>query len=171
MTPAITVRDAQVSDVPALAAIEGGGEALQRDRLREAQNDNFRYLVLLEGEKVIGYSLLVFRRPSGWSDAARTDCLPQINDLKVEESRRGQGFGSAFLGEMEKLAAAAGCRQIFLAVDPLNNIRAHSLYQRLGYRQIQLEPYHDTWLFTDSDGVVHSGEEWVVDMVKDLSIK
>ncbi len=67
------------------------------------------------------------------------------------------------------MAADAGYRHLYLAVAPVDNPRAFALYQRLGYQPLQLEPYHMAWEFTDSAGLTHSGEEWVVDMVKPLS--
>jgi GNAT superfamily N-acetyltransferase len=166
-----TVRDAEVADVPALVAIKGGGsEAIHLDRLRDAQDPSFRYLVLAADREVIGFACLVFRRPSSWSDADDPEHLPQIVDLRVKESHRGRGYGSRFLGALERIAAAAGYRHLYLGVDPLNNPRAHALYERLGYRPLQSEPHRDAWEFRDSAGQVHRGEGWAVDMVKTLGL-
>jgi hypothetical protein len=44
----------------------------------------------------------------------------------------------------------------------------YALYQRLGYQQLQTKPYLMRWAFTDSAGIVHWAEDWVVDMVKEL---
>lgn len=165
----ITVRDAEEADVPALTAIKGDGtEALHRDRLRDAQGSGFRYLVLLVAQELIGFACLVIRRPAYWSDADDTHHLPQIVDLRVKESHRGQGYGSDFVRAIERIAAEAGYGQLYMSVEPLNNPRAYALYQRLGYQQIQSEPYRKIWEFTDSEGKVHRGEDWVVDMVKQL---
>jgi GNAT superfamily N-acetyltransferase len=167
--PFITVRDAQEADLPALVAIKGDGtEALHRDRLREAQRGGSWYLALLRGQKVIGFALLVFRRPACWSDANDTQHLPQMVDLRVSELQRGQGFGSAFVRAIEREAAKAGYKQLYIAVEPANNPRAHALYQRLGYQQLQPKPYLKAWEFTDSGGSRHHGEHWVVNMVKPL---
>ena len=166
----ITGREAAECDVPALLAIKGAGsEALHHDRLRDARGTGFRYLVLLVDQEVIGAACLVMRRPSSWSDADNLHHLPQIVDLQVQEARRGQGYGSAFVCALERIAAAAGYHDLYLAVEPLHNPRAFALYHRLGYRPLQAEPYHSRWEFTDSAGIAHSGEEWVVDMVKRIS--
>ena len=165
----LIVRDAQPGDLPALAAINGpGSEALHLDRMRDAQRSGLRYLVLLDGQELAGFVLLVFRRPAYWSDGADTTHLPQIEDLQVAEGRRGQGLGTAFIGELERIAAQAGYAQLYLAVDPVDNPRACALYRRLGYRQLQSEPYRSAWEFTDSGGQRHHGEEWTLDMVKEL---
>ena len=166
----INVRDAHLSDVPTLMVIKAdGSEALHRDRLRDAQDGNLRYLVLLADQELIGFACLVFRRPAHWSDANDTAHLPQIVDLHIKESQRGQGYGSQFMGIIERMAAEAGFEQLFLSVEPLDNPRAHKLYQRLGYQQEQSEPYRSIWEFRDSDGNFHRGENWVVDMMKSLN--
>src|ERR671932_451041 len=104
--PRITVRDAELADVPALTALKGeGSESVHLDRLRDAASPAFRYLVLLVDGELIGYGCLVFRRPAHWSDAADTEQLPQMVDLRVAESHRGKGYGSAFIRAMERIAA------------------------------------------------------------------
>ena len=70
---------------------------------------------------------------------------------------------------MERITAAAGYRHLYLSVDPVHNPRAYALYQRLGYQPLQAQPYRKIWAFTDSAGSTHRGEDWVVDMVQQLS--
>ena len=165
----LTVRDAETVDIPALTAIKGAGsEALHRDRLKDAQRSDIRYLVLVMNQAVIGLACLVLRRPASWSDADDPHHLPQIVDLQVQEAQRGQGYGSAFVRAIERIAAAEGSAHLYLSVDPLANPRAYALYQQLGYQQIQAEPYRKTWAFTDSEGQVHRGKDWLVDMVKQV---
>lgn len=167
----LTVRDAEEADVPALTAIKGDGtEVLHRDRLHDAQGTGFRYFVLLVDQEIIGFACLVFRRPAYWSDANDTHHLPQIVDLQVKESQRGQGYGSNFVRAIERIASEAGYKQLYISVEPLNNPRVHALYQRLGFQQVQLEPYRKIWEFQDCQGKLHRGEDWVVDMVKQLYV-
>ncbi len=163
----INVRDAIEADIPALTAIKPS-EALHKDRLQEAQGTGFRYLVLHCGPELIGFACLVFRRPASWSDAHDRQHLPQVVDLQIAEGQRGRGFGSAFLRAIEQETVQAGYQQLYLAVEPLANARAYALYQRLGYQQLQAEPYRKRWEFTDSSGGRHQGEQWIVDMVKPL---
>jgi len=167
----MTVRDAEEADVPALTAIKGeGSEVLHRDRLRDAQGTGVRYFVLLADQEIIGFACLVIRRPAYWSDANDMHHLPQIVDLQVKESQRGQGYGSYLVRAMERIASEAGYGHLYMSVEPLNNPRAYALYQRLGYQQEHPEPYRKTWEFQDSEGKLHRGEDWVVDMVKQLHI-
>lgn len=163
------MRDAQAGDVPALVAIKGeGSEAVHHDRLCDAQGFGFRYLVLLVDQEVIGFACLVKVRPAYWSDGEDTQYLPHIVDLVVRETLRGQGYGSEFMRLIERIAKADGHDQLFTSVEPEDNPGAYALYQRLGYRQIQTEPYLKVWEFIDSGGKAHHGEDWVVDMVKQL---
>lgn len=141
-----------------------------RIAVRDAQGTGFRYLVLLIDQEIIGFACLVIRRPAYWSDAHDTHHLPQIVDLQVRESQRGQGYGSHFVRAMERIASEAGYRRLYISVEPLNNPRAYALYQRLGYQQEQLQPYRKNWEFQDSEGKLHRGEDRVVDMVKQLDI-
>ena len=167
--PRVIVRDAAAADLPALTAIKGAGtETLHRDRLRDAQRSDIRYLVLVVNQAVIGFACLVLRRPASWSDALDTQHLPQIVDLQVQKTHRGQGYGSRFVRSLERIAAAASYAQLYLSVEPLANPRAYALYQRLGYQQLQVEPYRKQWRFSDSAGQVHQGEDWVVDMVTQI---
>ncbi len=165
----ITVRDAAETDRPALEAIKGPGSAARhRDRLREARGADFRYLVVLAEREVIGFACLVSRPPPSWPDVEEDGYLPKIVDLEIEAARRGQGYGTAFMHTMEDIAATAGFDHLYLSVDPVSNERAYALYQRLGYRALQAEPYRKAWEFTDSAGNIHRGDDWVVDMVKKI---
>src|SRR5690349_13935870 len=122
----ITVRDAEQADVPALTAIKGAGsEALHRDRLRDARGSGFRYVVLVVDQELIGFACLVMRRPAYWSDADDTQHLPQIVDVQVKGSYRGRGYGSYFVRAIERIAAEAGYRQLYLSVEPSTNPRAY----------------------------------------------
>jgi hypothetical protein len=56
-----------------------------------------------------------------------------------------------------------------VAVDPVENPRAYQLYLRLGYQPLQQEPYRSRWQFTDSDGDVHHGEDFQIDLRKSMS--
>jgi ribosomal protein S18 acetylase RimI-like enzyme len=163
--PAPFVRDVTEKDLKALTNIKETS-ALHRDRIRDAKLFAFRYLVLEEDANLIGFACLVFTRPESWSDAGDTLHLPQIVDIQIAPQLRGKGHGTYLISELEQLVIQQGYKEIYLAVDPVNNLPAHSLYQRLGYQQIQKEPYLKHWEFIDSDGVLHRGDDWIVDMVK-----
>lgn len=163
----IRVRDATGADIPALTAIKGiGTDIIHRDRLRDAQQSGFRYLVLLVDTALIGFACLVSRRPAYWSDADDVEHLPQLVDVQVRESHRSKGYGAVFIRDLERMVVEAGNTHLYVRVDPVNNPRAYAFYQRLGYQPEQSQPYCKAWEFRDSQGNVHSGEDWVIDLVK-----
>jgi GNAT superfamily N-acetyltransferase len=167
--PLVEIREACPEDLERLCAARyTKTPAIHLDRLRDAAAGYVRLLIAEEPERIVGFALLVFRRPSHWSDGHVSDRLPQVVDLYVIPERRGEGIGAALLAAMEDMASASGHSALFLGVDPLYNPRAHALYQRLGYRAVQDAPYREHWEFDDSDGSHHEGDEWTLDMVKEL---
>ena len=163
----IVIRDAEAADLSALVAVRPP-EALHRGRLRDAQSADFQYFVFLRDREIVGFGCLVFRRPPTWSNANDEQHLPQIVDLHIAEAQRGRGYGSAAIRAMEHITFDAGYRQLYIAVDPLDNPSAYALYQRLGYQQLQPGPYFHIWESIDGDGKTQRGEVWLVDMVKPL---
>jgi GNAT superfamily N-acetyltransferase len=161
------VREATEADLSALVDIKPP-VALHRDRLRDADGRRLLYMVVENLRTIIGFGLLVFERPPTWPDAADSSRLPEMVDLLVTPNERGRGAGSFLIGRMEDTVRARGAARLHMGVDPVENPRAHQLYLRLGYTPMQTEPYRSHWKFTDSDGSVHEGDEWNVDMVKDL---
>jgi GNAT superfamily N-acetyltransferase len=163
----LTIRPAQLADLKALCHIRYAQQpAIHRDRINAANNTAYYYLVAERDSTIVGFGMLLVERPPGWNDPL--NAFPIIVDLFVAEAYRGQGFGSALLAHIESTAYQHGKRAIYLNVEPHTNPRALALYQRLGFQPLQAEPYHHTWRFTDSQGVEHFGEEWVVDMCKPL---
>jgi GNAT superfamily N-acetyltransferase len=169
-TTSIVVRDARPSDLDGLCAVRYADHlAIHRDRLRDADGQQLRYLVAQVEETIVGFAMLAFRRPPSWGDADSAEYLPGIVDLFVAESWRGRGVGTLIMRHMEKLALCAGHNELYLGVDPVENRQAYDLYLHLGYHPLQTEPYPSHWRFVDSEGRLHEGEEWNIDMVKVLS--
>jgi GNAT superfamily N-acetyltransferase len=164
----LAVRDATEADLDALMCFKPS-LAGHRDRLRDACQPGFRYLVLELDHRVIGFVCLVFVRPHYWSDGESTEYLPTAIDFFIDTPLRGRGYGSFLLREVERLAAAADSEQFYVWVDPVANPRAYALYLRLGYQPRQEQPYQFHWEFVDSDGHPHAGDSWRVDMVKSLA--
>ena len=165
----LAVRDAAEADIAALSEIKGAGtETVHARRLNDARAGNSRYLVLLLEEEPIGFCRLVPCDPRHDAHTGDFPYLPSVDDLEIKETLRGRGYGTAFLSAIEQIVKESGFRKMYLQVEPLGNPRAYALYQRLGYQTIQTQPYCQTWEFVDSTGNIQSGEEWVIDMVKQL---
>lgn len=91
------------------------------------------------------------------------------SDLLVVDELRSQGIGTQLLAAMEQQAHVAGYWRVGLAV-AVDNVRARSLYERLGYHDAGFEAYLNRWKETDE----HGGEAWYeerdVYMVRNLSL-
>ena len=89
-------------------------------------------------------------------------------DLFIAPAHRSKGLGTHLIHQLEKITARHGQTELYVAVDPIHNPLAAALYRRLGYQALQSEPYMKHWAFTDSSGVVHMGDDWIIDLVKKL---
>lgn len=85
------------------------------------QNAYAHYLVALEGSRVVGYAGM-------WLilDEAH------ITNIAIHPAERGRGLGDLVLTELERRAAAHGCRRTTLEVRP-SNANARALYAKHGY--------------------------------------
>ena len=163
----LSIRDAAEADLDALMRLKPS-LAVHRDRIRDARQPGFRYLVLELEQRIIGFVCLVFVRPRYWSDGDSTEQLPTAIDFLIDPHLRGRGYGSFLLRAVEKLAVEQGSKELYLWVESVKNPRAYALYLRLGYQPLQAHPYKFHWEFVDSAGQQHSGDSWRLDMVKPL---
>lgn len=163
----ITIRQAQSEDMPALQSVRYHDRpAIHRDRIQSAAPQRSQYFVALYEQQIVGFGLLLLERPQEWTDVMES--FPVLIDLFVMENYRRRGVGKTLISQMEAVAQTQGKSAIFLCVAPNENPQALALYRRLGYLPLQEEPYQNRWQFTDSDGHLHEGEEWLIDMQKTL---
>ena len=163
----LVIRGAGDADLDALVHLRPP-ELAHRDRLRDARQPGFRYLAVEHRGEVIGFVCLVFARPATWPDSRNAALIPQIVDAFIAPPLRSRGHGSALIRALEGLVWDRGFRAVYLSVDPIGNPRAFALYQSLGYRALQQEPYREQGQYTDSAGQVHESDDWELDMVRDL---
>lgn len=114
-------RDFLGGDSPTNAEIEATATVLLRDRSTE---------FLLIGEPEAGFAQTRFRLSvwTGGEDA-------WLEDLFVEESARGKGYGRKLLEAAVERARSRGCDRIQLDVNQANE-GALALYESLGFRAI-----------------------------------
>lgn len=131
MTP--TLRLATPADMHAIWQIESQvfGEAIYPDFFFRQAVDLWPDLLLVaerEGQ-LLGYGLggVGQQRTQGW-----------LLSLAVLPQARGLGLAEAIIRKLELALRAQGCLQVRLTVDPVNPARR--LYERLGYRELTLEP-------------------------------
>jgi ribosomal protein S18 acetylase RimI-like enzyme len=161
----VTVRDAAEADLDGLQALSGT-RVMHADRIRESRLGWMQYLVAEVRGRVAGFGLLMYSVPPDWD---RPEHVPVVVNLHVRADCRSRGIGSAILREMEARSRRRNFAAIYLRVEPENNPRAFALYKRLGFEPLQDKPFLDPYRFVDSDGTVHQGVEWNVEMVKWLN--
>ena len=88
-----------------------------------------RYIVAGSGSSVAGFACL-WVPPRGEAE------IPLI---AVRADRRGERIGTRLLGELIAMAAASGCRSVFLYVRD-GNAEAHRLYARTGFTDTAVLP-------------------------------
>lgn len=160
----LIIRDARSEDLDTLETLRYS-KTMHCDRLRDADEKHLRYLVAEYRGRVVGFGLLVFMQPTTWPKVAK---LPQMIDLFIKKDFRSRGIGTFLIRTMEEITVKEGYKEVFAQVEPKNNARVYNLYLRLGYKPLQTESREDRWSFTDSNGKIHQGVEWVIDMKKVL---
>jgi GNAT superfamily N-acetyltransferase len=100
------------------------------ERLQQPANAEARLLVAQCDGVVVAVSLVTFNR-----DVAITHAV--VEDLVVEKSKRGRGIGQAVMNWILARAREEGMRRVFLE-SGLANSRAHSFFERNGFRQVSV---------------------------------
>ena len=95
-----------------------------------ASTRRFEVLIAEVDRSAVGFALF-FPNYSTWEGKPGL----YIEDIFVEESRRGTGIGRKLIAAVAKIAASRGCARIDLAV--LNWNPARGFYNRLGFRHAE----------------------------------
>jgi GNAT superfamily N-acetyltransferase len=159
----IEIRNAQIGDIGLLAQLRGD-PVFHMDRIVQAEEMTWRYLVVLKNQEPVGWGCLILDQPRKWPVCKP---LPKMIDIWISPQCRSLGLGTSLIRQMEAESAANGFLQLYVSVDPAENRRALALYERLGYREISC-PEWLQWEYFDSQGARHSGEGWDITMAKTL---
>lgn len=132
--PSIRLRDAEVSDLDAIMALETAtfpGDAWSRDAmLAELASPHTLYLVVLSDDELVGYAGL--SAPSGADQA-------DIQTIAVDGTHRRLGIGTLLVEQLLSAARGRGVREVFLEVRADNPV-AQALYRSLGFEAIGVRP-------------------------------
>ncbi len=74
-----------------------------------------------------------------WRHPAKDEEVMVLHTLAVSPKEGGKGVGSAFVAFYEEYARQHGCRHLRMDTNE-RNLRARSLYERLGYEEIGIAP-------------------------------
>lgn len=124
------------------------------ERLNLQEKGEVDYLLLEENGEPISFVLVKWKGKPSHLD------YPDMEDLYTREQYRGKGWGSRLIKEVEATVKKRGFSKIGLAVNPTENSRAKTLYEKLGYKHDGKDRY--------LDGVYNGTEDWVIDLEKNL---
>jgi [ribosomal protein S18]-alanine N-acetyltransferase len=134
----VPIRPAELSDLPALVALEN--EAFASDRLSPRSlryyisAPNAVLIVCRRRDALMGYSLVVCRKDQP---------VARLYSLAVGRAYRGLGLGAALLKASEKSARRRAVSELCLEVR-IRNRRAIALYEKRGYRRIdRIDDYYE----------------------------
>lgn len=122
----LTFRLMDPEDADAVEVVEKACFAIPWSResfWKAAGDSNTCYLLVLDGERVIGYAGCWISFEEG-----------QITNVAVLPEYRGKGVGTKLMGEIIRLLLARGLTALTLEVRP-SNTPARALYARYGFRE------------------------------------
>lgn len=131
----LTIRDANLSDVPNLVALENRCFTADRISMRSFKrfiSEKRSDLLLVErSEQVVGYFLLIYRRGTS---------LARLYSLAVDPTCRKQGIAEFLMLHAEQAATARRCVLLRLEVR-YDNTAAIRLYHKFNYHEFAVK--HD----------------------------
>ncbi|NIM04814.1 MAG: GNAT family N-acetyltransferase [Armatimonadetes bacterium] len=143
-----------------------GDRGVHAFRYTRQQDGRSTYLIAWLGEVPVGHLDL------RWQGAEESLIAQQhlaehaeLNGIVVLSEYRSQGIGRRLIAAAEQMARERGFREACLGVN-IENARARSLYERLGYRDWGHGVVEATWLLPDEHGTRHT--EQVIYLRKEL---
>ncbi len=74
---------------------------------------------------------------AAWKQNAKDNEIMVLHGLAVDPDQKSKGYGSAFVAFYENYAKEHGCTELRMDTN-VKNTRARSLYQKLGYEEIDI---------------------------------
>ena len=156
-------------DLPAVAAVlPAAPYRTHADDLDWQATGEVTELIAWRGVIPVGAGFIHWRGPRDASVKAVVPACPEIFRLEVLPEHRSLGVGAALIAALEGLALARAEARIGLGVG-IANVRARSLYERLGYRPAGAPIYVDRCEKPGPDGRRITSEEPCIYMVKHLA--
>jgi GNAT superfamily N-acetyltransferase len=152
--PNVTIRDAQISDAAALAALAGElgystTPAEMEHRFEVLDSDRHHGIFVAEQEKLLGWIQVSV------VETLESESFTEIRGLVVTESHRGLGIGKQLVAAAEQWASKKKCRRIRVRTN-IVRADAHAFYKKLGYISKKTQNIFDKPLATDGK-MEHSG--------------
>ena len=160
----MTIRRAAEKDIPQVLAllsqvlelhaalrpdifIAGTTKYTEKELLSVFRDENTPVFVAADGDAVLGYAFCVLKEPP-FPNTMQPRRTMFIDDLCVDESRRGQKIGEALFRFVLEEAKRRGCSDVTLNVWE-DNVGAKRFYQKMGMRpketQMELRLRKEGW--------------------------
>ena len=125
------IRDAQISDAPALAALAGElgypTTSTEIQRRLEALHANTQHRVFVaEDDSLLGWVHI------SMVESLESESFAEIRGLVVSGPYRGSGIGTQLVAAAEKWAHERKCRRIRVRTNVVR-VEARAFYEKLGY--------------------------------------
>ncbi|WP_346028528.1 GNAT family N-acetyltransferase [Arthrobacter parietis] len=143
----LIVRQCTDQDLLALTEEEPAGAGVARRMLQRQRDGRVFFAAAWQGPVPLGTVVLDLHATYS----------PEMKNLFVNPTRRGEGVGTALCDWLEAKARTVGFDHIYLGVGK-DNDRARGLYIRLGYRSIG-ESTSCTYNYVDEDGSTKTATE------------
>lgn len=160
----LDIRDAVVTDVPALCAVRDA-RAQHGTKLGEAASGAARFLVATSGGDIVAFATVFLRQPT--TDPPKSH-IPKLSDCFVAPQYRSLGIGRALVSARERIVQVAGCEHLYVSVDPVENRPWFDFFRRRGYHPLQQEPYRKREPRHSDKGKNEEVLVWRQDLVVDL---
>ena len=139
-------------------------------RLGDQRVGRVTYLVAWADGQAVGHALV---RWGGTTNPelrwllGREERHPYVEALLVHPDLRSRSVGTQILAAAEALVRHRGIRRIGLAV-AVANVRARTLYERLGYQDAGAGEFENAWSYVDEAGNEVASSETCIYLVKAL---
>jgi GNAT superfamily N-acetyltransferase len=153
--------------VEGLLNFDWGNSQKHAKRLEMQQCDELIYLIAWVEGQAVGHAVLEWAGKVHVALAHKIRNCPNIDDLFVHPEHWSKGVGSQLLERAQDMAVSRGYRCVGLGV-AVDNHRARTLYNRLGYIEVGVGEYVDRWQYTDKDGQQVWHQEFCHYLVKSL---
>jgi len=139
-------------------------------RLADQRAGRVTYLVAWVNGRAVGHALVRWGGTTNpelrWLLDLR-EAHPYVEALLVHPAYRSRSVGSQIMDTAEKLVRERGLRRIGLAV-AVDNARARALYERIGYRELDIGSFSNAWTYVDESGNEVTESETCIYLVKEL---
>jgi GNAT superfamily N-acetyltransferase len=150
-------------------AFQNGPSEKHIERFQRQERGEVLYLIAWFEGKPVGHGLLKWQ---GATEAHIAEFYsgqcPDLEDLFVLEPMRSKGVGKQLIKYAEQKVRSRGFELIGLSVG-IENTRAYSLYNKLGYGDSPFGEHEEHGEFIDKHGQLQTWDEWCIYLVKPLS--